>query len=422
MDFPESQSDENWRIVGGDQQRTGYRQAENLRKDGCKELWRCKIPKAPQRQLVADDSNLYLRNNARPRTVIAIDKSSGAKAWEYTLSSDIELLVTTTPLSIDTTVVLREPRPSSGYSLLGLKQDNGMKQWQYTIKTDGVTNSPGPLVNRGAVVYDASADGTVTALNTESGETLWTTDLSTQTHVNATVVYDENLYIGNKNKEIHCIDCDTGEQRWSNNSSGRVRALSADNGLVIANCTRGDPNNEVAGYDAETGETVWTATVDGCPSLEMAVDDELVYIGTNAGTTHAIDLQGEEYWKFRSDEIGSPGWISKKMLPGYNLYGVTGAPTIAGDVVLFGSDDGNLYALDAKDGDLLWKHPVSVCDQPRGGIRCQPVVDDGVIYTVEFSGTKDEHKHGFVHAIDASSGKTTKVSTEEGSDTTIDDP
>lgn len=403
MDSAKSQRDGHWRIAGGNQQRTGYRPTENLRKDGCDELWRCQIPKANQRMLVADDSYLYHRNNTQPRTVIAIDKSSGTKTWEYTLSSSsYDSGVTTTPLSIGTTIVFREPHSSGGYSLLGLNQSNGVKQWEYTVNTENVENHAGPLVNQATVVYDAGPGGTVTAINIESGETLWSENISTKQWVYKTVIHNEYLYIGYRNNELHCIDCNTGEQAWSAHCSEPIRSLSAHSGIVIAGCGSGHNNHKVIGYDAETGESMWTVSVAGTPSTQMAVDEELVYIGTNAGTTHAIDMHGEEWWTFRSDEMGSSGWISKKLLPGYRTYGVSGPPTVAGDVVLFGSDDGNMYALDAKSGELSWKHHVCICDKPRGGIRCQPVVDDGVIYTVEFASTKNEYKRGYVHALDAS--------------------
>jgi outer membrane protein assembly factor BamB len=56
---------------------------------------------------------------------------------------------------------------------------------------------------------------------------------------------------------------------------------------------------------------------------------------------------------------------------------------VAGTAVLFGSDDGFIYAVNAKDGEELWKYevgqPVQTSPCPAAG-RLVMGADDGVIY------------------------------------------
>jgi outer membrane protein assembly factor BamB len=53
--------------------------------------------------------------------------------------------------------------------------------------------------------------------------------------------------------------------------------------------------------------------------------------------------------------------------------GVDSSPVVAKGVVYVGSDDGNIYALDASTGVYLWVRDMS-------GVDSSPVVAKGVVY------------------------------------------
>ena len=57
-----------------------------------------------------------------------------------------------------------------------------------------------------------------------------------------------------------------------------------------------------------------------------------------------------------------------------------GSVTVAGDVVYAGSDDGNLYAVDAETGETLWKWLTG------GPVRAATAVIDHVVYAVSLDG------------------------------------
>src|SRR6476660_8559368 len=64
---------------------------------------------------------------------------------------------------------------------------------------------------------------------------------------------------------------------------------------------------------------------------------------------------------------------------------------VNGDVVYVGSDDGNLYALDASTGRERWRY------RTGNGIRSSPTVADGIVYV----GSRDFA----LHAVDIVNGK-----------------
>jgi len=69
---------------------------------------------------------------------------------------------------------------------------------------------------------------------------------------------------------------------------------------------------------------------------------------------------------------------------------VRSSPTLAGSLVLMGSGDGNLYAVDAASGRLAWKAATG------GGVDSSPAVAGGAV----FFGSRD----GKVYAVDLATG------------------
>jgi outer membrane protein assembly factor BamB len=69
---------------------------------------------------------------------------------------------------------------------------------------------------------------------------------------------------------------------------------------------------------------------------------------------------------------------------------VWGTPTVGDDLVFFGSDDDNLYAVAVENSHLKWKFAT------QGAVRSQPVIAEGLVYF-----TSDD---GYLYAIDAQDG------------------
>ena len=76
-----------------------------------------------------------------------------------------------------------------------------------------------------------------------------------------------------------------------------------------------------------------------------AVVGARVYIGSNDGNIYALNaVTGEDLWNFKADDE------------------IESSPAVAEDVVYFGSSDGYVYALDARDdaeNRVLWIFPTT---------------------------------------------------------------
>jgi outer membrane protein assembly factor BamB len=59
---------------------------------------------------------------------------------------------------------------------------------------------------------------------------------------------------------------------------------------------------------------------------------------------------------------------------------IVSSPVIQGKTIYFGSDDGNIYAVDAESGRQIWKYAT------KGAVSSTPAVANGVVYATSYDG------------------------------------
>ena len=111
----------------------------------------------------------------------------------------------------------------------------------------------------------------------------------------------------------------------------------------------------------------------------------------------SVAASDEQAWKFRSDLANSGVYDDGGITPDGTLLWeystgdeVRSCPAMVDGVVYFGSNDGNLYALNAGTGDRIWNFTAGL------GIQSSPAVADGIVY----AGSWDHN----VYAVDADDG------------------
>ena len=98
-----------------------------------------------------------------------------------------------------------------------------------------------------------------------------------------------------------------------------------------------------------------------------------VIFGTKEGSIHCVNKESQELWVHKTGDAIAKG--DEYFYDLENLHAISNEPTLA-DInndgkkeILFGSDDGTLYAL-SSSGELLWKYQVG------GQIKSKPLVED----------------------------------------------
>ncbi|MCX5410825.1 PQQ-binding-like beta-propeller repeat protein [Streptomyces sp. NBC_00059] len=270
-----------------------------------------------------------------------------------------------------------------------------------------------PVVASGKVVVEGQ-DGALRAVDGTSGDTVWTYDEPGGASLEG-VTDGRVVASGRENGTIHAVDLDSGKQIWSVGAEAHTAPGTRWNlylrvvlaaGTVYVNAMYDPPEDSelygqyaVSALDAATGRLKWTRPVAYGVSDALAAVDGVVYCGIwekDASYFYALDAEtGDQLWRYHmSAQRGTEAT----------------AITVSGGTVYVGDSRGVLHAVDARRGTRLWTH-----EPDAGSVEwLEPlVVTEGVVLggTGEPGGTSGP---GDMHAIAADSGEPLWTESTEG--------
>lgn len=257
-------------------------------------------------------------------------------------------------------------------NLYCLKTADGSVRWKFATGGD---LSSSPAIADGAVFLTV-ADGRIYSLDLATGQSRWAIKtgepipwlygkgkIQTWDYWQPSpVVADNMLYAASLDGKVRALDPKTGMAKWQFDTAAPIRATPAVSaGMVYA----ADMNGRLHALDAATGAEKWHAetTLAGFASGEIqsspAVAAGTVFFGARDGYLHAVDAAtGREKWKLSHD--GS--WVNT-------------SPAISEGLVFCGSSDGRfVQAVDVQTGKEKWR--VTVKDR----VFSSPAVADGKVY------------------------------------------
>ncbi len=143
--------------------------------------------------------------------------------------------------------------------------------------------------------------------------------------------------------------------------------------------------------ELSTGEIRWRFHV-GQFFGEPAIDDQHVFVGTDDGYLFCLDLETPDPL---STEIGTTS--ASRVAWSYQVGApVNGSPLVVGDQVIFGANNGIIYALSVADGRPIWHYATGQVQANAFIQFSKPTHHAGTIFVGDASGR--------VHAIDACKG------------------
>ncbi|GAC1360378.1 MAG: hypothetical protein PVS3B1_11630 [Ktedonobacteraceae bacterium] len=242
------------------------------------------------------------------------------------------------------------------------------------------------------VVYIASTDSTLTALELRTGKMLW--NIQTDAAIYSTpVIQDGTLYICSLDGTIYAVDPQSGYTHWRTHvptDGAKIwSSPTVTNGLLIlgvASTLQEKPKipGQVLAFDIKTGRLRWQTFVQAnhapgagvwsSPAVDIA--HSTVYVGTGDPDDGVLALNIQD---------GSTRWHWRSVARDVNDTDVGSGPILYMDQlgrqrVAVGGKDGMLYSLDSASGHLLW--------QTRLGERIfsSPAFANGTIYAVSVHG------------------------------------
>ncbi len=256
--------------------------------------------------------------------------------------------------------------PSSDGFIYAYEANSSTQMWRHPLEA---TETPAVDGNRGEL-YVGGTDGFLHVLRAgQVAEELWRvpeTEGGFGGPVTTAITLSGNSVYFGVGDQLWQVNLDTHEAVACDVvASGEFLTPVVSEGVVYAATTVGFIHPVDAATCAQTAPNI---LIGGALSAKPAVAGGMIYQPGEFGVT-AYTLDGEIVWNGPAPEEGE-------------LFApfVQGSPALAGGMVYFGSQDGNIYALDAVTGETVWTWPEGV------PIIGEVAVTEGVVYVATSRG------------------------------------
>ncbi|MGI6368099.1 MAG: PQQ-binding-like beta-propeller repeat protein [Anaerolineae bacterium] len=321
---------------------------------------------------VVEGSNLYAVRATGDAVALDLE-NSGALRWEYAVAAAgrpgcgiVQKPVASAPVNDPLGAVYGVPAVSDDLFLLGssessliaLSTEDGQRLWNYPLDAAVV----GGIAASEGVAYVGTVSGTVHAVDVATQKPVWAAPYATGDRVWSTpIVAGDVLYVASMDHMIHAIDRASGTQKWTADLGGAIQGdVLLYEGVLYA----GGIDRRLHAINAVDGSELWVteaaeAWVWGRP---------LVINGAVLFTT----LDGKLHGHAAAD--GSTLWQAVTLAGGSSA-----APVAFQDKALVATEGGQVYEVDPVAGTATEIYGATQAEQ-RGGYLSAPVVRDGVVY------------------------------------------
>lgn len=154
------------------------------------------------------------------------------------------------------------------------------------------------------------------------------------------VIVSNIVYAASLDSSLYALNVTNDTLLWRYKTGGPIRAAPAViNGVVYI----GSSDAYLYALDARTGKLFWRYHAGGAIPGQAVVNSDLVYFSAQDNYVYAIQTTfGSLTWRYR---ISGPA-------------ATVTAPTLDLNIIYTGASDGHLYALNATDGALLWSYQI----------------------------------------------------------------
>lgn len=222
-----------------------------------------------------------------------------------------------------------------------------------------IESSPGI---RDGKIYFGDINGIVYCIEAKSGNESWR--FETGGEINSSVnFFESGVLIGSQDARLYFLDCMTGKRIWEFACADQIRAtpIIAENNVFVAGC---DARLHVV--ELQTGKAIRAVDLDGPTGVTPAAHGDRLFLATESGTVYAIDWkQGEVLWTFADAARSMP---------------IRAAPAIAQGVVVVGGHHKKVWGISQEDGKLLWEFSL------QKKVEASPLIVDDRVFVAAMDG------------------------------------
>ena len=234
------------------------------------------------------------------------------------------------------------PNPACGWRRPVVKSEVGARVWSADLGAR--LNKPHcyPVV-AGEYYYIGTENGTVLAINAQSGEVVWELPLEDGVMASGLAADAERLFVGGEDvrslpipgRELLALDLRSGDLLWRAPTEAHSLSAAAVTGEAVYFSAS---DGHLRAVDARTGHLIWAVEHPHWSPTPPVTDAGVICVGGRANTVIAYNIaNGAELWRF-----SARGWFA------HPLY-------IWQDRLYALAWDEQLYVLDLHTGTLLWQ-------------------------------------------------------------------
>lgn len=316
--------------------------------------------------------------------LISLEKSA---KWVFDTTVPLE----TTPLIVNDVVFITT---RDGY-LKAIDLQNGSLRWVFRTETPtGIYSSP--KINNNMILFGAD-DNYFYAVRSTAPIKSQQLQLKTANPIRASSFFSSDgqiTLIGSTDKKLYAIS-ETGAILWKYNANAKISTTGVvDKQIVYITSEDGI----IHAIDLNTGDKIWDLSLGGKLNSPI-LSENMIYVGSTNNIIYAINLitrQIQWFYRLRREIIASLAVIENMLLvpcQDGNLYSIditnqkvnwqfnTTGPLSGGvavskkdNAIYFGSEDSYLYAVNLTNGQEIWKY------KTHNKIRSTPTIDSKTVY------------------------------------------
>ncbi len=204
----------------------------------------------------------------------------------------------------------------------------------------------------------------------------WEQDITSAMGYGSPIVIDSTVLVTNLRGEMYGINLSTGKRLGWVTLGDAIQGSPVLDGNIAYIATTNTRESLIA-YDLLQGKAIWKKEFGDIEASLLLYRDKL-YFGNTGGVFFCVDrITGEMEWKHRLAEN------TKRK-------GIRSTATVLDSVIMFGAEDGSVYALDAVNGSERWSYDTG------SPIFSSLSVNAGIVYAGNMAGN--------LYALNATTG------------------
>jgi outer membrane protein assembly factor BamB len=259
----------------------------------------------------------------------------------------------------DTTAYLADNR-----FVYAVNLSNGLEKWRFPVTSDNKRSFYAtPTLTSDGQLIAGSYENVLFSLDPNTGVEKWQFTDADNRYIAAPLVIETGIFAPNANNNLYALDLQ-GNLLWTFTTSGPLWATPTSDPDCKCIYLPG-MDHLLYSIDAQTGELNWqTSELGGSLVGTPAFGSGVLYFGTFNNELLALNANnGQVIWK-----VPTQDWV-------------WGGPILLDNVLYFGDLSGAFYALNIEDGSVKWQQ------QADGAITQSPLLSDEKIYFTTAAGS-----------------------------------